>query len=87
MRGVLVIGGMLLLGACSVEPGSVKWCAMKKEQPKSEWTRTVATTYARHCLLDSTTVGSKDWCEDLSEKPKGEWTANDTTSYAKYCVM
>ncbi|HEY6131641.1 MAG TPA: DUF3012 domain-containing protein [Halioglobus sp.] len=87
MRQIVVIGCVLLLGACSVEPGSEKWCTQKKDQPKSEWTSSDAVTFAGHCLLDSTTVGSADWCKDLSDKPKGEWTANDTASYAKHCVM
>jgi len=87
MRRIFVIGSILLLGACSVEPGSDKWCTMKKDQPKSEWTSSDAATYARHCLLASTTVGSAGWCQDFSDKPKGEWTANDTASYAKHCVM
>jgi hypothetical protein len=87
MRRIFIIGGILLLAACGVEPGSEKWCKQKADQPKSEWTSSDAAMYARHCILDSTTVGSKEWCKDLSDKPKGEWTANDTASYAKYCVM
>jgi len=87
MRTITIIAGIMLLGACSAEPGSEKWCAQKKEQAKSEWSGSDAVTYARNCLLDGTAIGSKDWCESLSDKPKGEWTANDTASYAKYCVM
>jgi hypothetical protein len=87
MRSLLIIGGLLLLTACSAEPGSEKWCAQKKEQPKSEWSSSDAATYTRHCLISSTTVGSKGWCANLSEQPKGEWTTNDTSSYAKHCVM
>ena len=87
MRILLVIGSILLLGACSVEPGSEKWCAQKKEQSKSEWSSSDAATYARNCLFDGSAVGSEEWCEDLSKQPKGEWTANDTASYAKHCVM
>jgi len=87
VRGPLIISGILLLGACSVEPGSQQWCANKKAQPKSEWIRSDAAMHARHCLFDSTTVGSKEWCKDSWEKPKGEWTAKDTASYARYCVM
>jgi hypothetical protein len=87
MRRIFLIGSMLLLGACSVEPGSEEWCATKKEQAKSEWSSSDAATYARNCLFDGTAVGSEDWCKDLSKKPKGEWTANDTASYAKHCVM
>ena len=87
MRKVLFIGSVLLLGACSVEPGSESWCKQKKEQPKAEWSTSDATTYAKNCLFDGTAIGSEDWCEDLSEKPKGEWTANETSSYAKHCVI
>jgi hypothetical protein len=87
MRKLLIIGSILVLGACSVEPGSEKWCAQKEEQPKSEWSSSDAVTYTRNCLLDGSAVGSEDWCKDLSEKPKGEWTANETTTYAKHCVM
>jgi len=87
MKRLLVISSILLLVACSAEPGSEKWCAAKKEQPKSEWSSSDATTYARRCLIDGTAVGSEDWCEDLSGKDKGEWTADETKSYAKHCVM
>jgi hypothetical protein len=87
MLRIFVISSLLLLGACSVEPGSEKWCVIKQDQPKSEWTSSDAITYARNCLIDGSAVGSEDWCEDLSEKPKGDWTANETTTYAKNCVM
>jgi hypothetical protein len=87
MRRILVIACALLLGACSVEPGSEKWCEQKKEQSKSEWTSSDAITFASNCLLESSTIGSKEWCEDLSDKPKGEWSANETTSYAKHCII
>lgn len=87
MRRVLIIGSMLLLSACSVEPGSEKWCEQKKEQAKSEWTSSDAMTFASNCLLESSTIGSDEWCEDLSDKPKGEWSANETTSYAKHCII
>jgi hypothetical protein len=87
MRQILVITGALLLGACSVEPGSEKWCEQKKEQAKSEWTSSDAITFASSCLLDSTTIGSKEWCDDLSDKPKGEWTANEAADYTRYCLM
>lgn len=87
MKRILVIGSIVLLGACSVEPGSEKWCAEKKEQSKSEWTTSDATTYAKNCLFDGSAIGSEDWCKDLSEKAKGEWTSNEATSYAKHCVI
>lgn len=87
MRNVLLIGSFLLLAACSVEPGSEKWCSMKAEQSKSEWSSSDAITYARNCLIDGTAVGSEEWCQDLTKKPKGEWTANETATYAKHCVI
>jgi len=87
MQRIIIIASILLLAACSAEPGSEKWCTMKKDQPKSEWSGSDAITFAKSCLLDATAVGPKEWCENLSEKPKGEWSANDAASYAKHCVM
>jgi hypothetical protein len=87
MQRIVLIGSLLILASCSVEPGSEKWCAQKKEQPKSEWSGSDAITFARNCLLDGSAVGSNEWCADLSEKPKGEWTANETASYTKHCIM
>lgn len=87
MRLLIVLGGLALLSACSVEPGSETWCQQKADQPKSEWSSSDAITYARNCILESTTIGSKDWCADLAKKPKGEWTADDAASYAKHCVI
>ncbi len=87
MRTTLIIISLLLLGACSLEPGSEKWCDIKKEQAKNEWTTSDAMTFARNCLLEGSAVGSKAWCEGMSEKPKGEWSGNDTASYAKHCII
>jgi DUF3012 family protein len=87
MRRILMIAGMLALGACSAEPGSEKWCEQKKEQSKTEWSSSDAITFASNCLLDSTTIGSKEWCEDMSDKPKGQWTADETASYTKHCII
>jgi len=87
VRMMLVGSAVVVLAGCTPEPGSEKWCATKKEQPKSEWTMDDAKTFASHCLLESSTVGSEAWCEDLKEKPKGEWTADEAASYAKHCVM
>jgi Protein of unknown function (DUF3012) len=87
MQRILIIGALLLLAACSVEPGSEKWCAQKKEQPKSEWSGSDAMTFTRNCLLDGSAVGSNEWCADLADKPKGDWTANETASYTKHCIM
>jgi hypothetical protein len=87
MKRILIIASILTLAACSVDPGSEKWCATKKEQPKSEWTGSDAKTYAKNCLIEGMTIGSEEWCEDLSGKPKGEWTADEAKAYAKHCVM
>lgn len=87
MRKFLVIGSIVLLGACSAEPGSERWCKQKSEQPKSEWSSSDALTYTRNCLIDGTEVGSESWCEDLAEKPKGEWTADESATYAKHCII
>ena len=87
MRRILVISSILFLVACTAEPGSEKWCAAKKEQPKSEWSGSDAATYARRCLVDGSAVGSEKWCEDLSDQPKGEWTADETATFAKHCVI
>ncbi len=87
MKRVLVIAGILALSACSVEPGSEKWCAAQKEKPKSEWTGSDAGTYTKNCLIDGTEVGSEKWCENLSGEPKGEWTRDETKAYTKHCVI
>ena len=87
MRRIFVIGGILLLAACSAEPGSEKWCALKKEQAKSEWSGSDVVTFAEHCLVDGSKVGSDNWCKNMADKPKAEWSANDTATYAKYCVL
>lgn len=87
MKRLFIICSMLTLAACTADPGTEKWCEAKKEQPKSEWTGSDATTYAKNCIIDGMEVGSEDWCEDLAGKPKGEWTGDEASAYAKNCVM
>ncbi len=87
MKKIVILASALVISACSVEPGSEKWCQQKGETPKSEWTMSDATTYAKNCVIDGMEVGSEKWCADLEEKPKGEWTANESTTYAKHCIM
>jgi hypothetical protein len=87
MKYLMLASTAVLLVACSAEPGSEKWCAEKKEQPKSEWSAADAGTYAKNCLIDGMEVGSEKWCKKLAEKPKGDWTADEATSYAKHCVL
>lgn len=87
MRQVFIISSVLLLGACSLEPGSEKWCALKKEQAKSEWTGADALTFARNCLIDGSAVGSTLWCEGMSDQAMSDWTANDAATYFKHCII
>lgn len=87
MNRLFVLAAILSLAACAAEPGSEKWCEQKKEQDKSEWSGSDATTFAKSCLFESTTIGSDKWCEKLQEKPKGDWSANEAADYAKHCVM
>ena len=58
MKRTLILGSIVLLAACSAEPGSEKWCEAKKEQPKSEWTGSDAATFAKHCVIDGLEVGT-----------------------------
>ena len=87
MRTLVILGSVLLLSACSAEPGSEKWCTAMKEKSKTEWTLEEGKTFASHCILDSRTIGSEEWCADLKGKPKGEWTADEAAGFAKHCVM
>ena len=87
MRILFIIGCISLLAACSVEPGSEKWCAQMDETSKSEWTMDDAKTYASRCVIDSRTIGSEDWCAKLDEKDKGDLTTSEAADYAKHCVM
>ena len=87
MKLILLFCGIVLLVACSADPGSEKWCEAKKEQSKSDWSASDAKTYTMKCLIDGMAIGSEEWCENLSEKPKGEWTGDEAGSYAKHCVL
>jgi len=87
MKLILLFGGIVLLVACTAEPGSEKWCETKKEQSKSKWSASDAKTYTMKCLIDGMAIGSEEWCKKLSEKPKGEWTGDEAGSYAKHCVL
>ena len=87
MRLLILAISVVLLTACSIEPGSEKWCKAKSDLSKSEWTTDDAKTFALHCIFDSQTIGSKEWCKNLDDKAKGEWTTNEATDYAKHCVL
>lgn len=51
MKQWLVLGFVVLLGACSAEVGSKKWCDNMEDKPEGDWTLTEAKDYAKHCLL------------------------------------
>ncbi len=87
MKQLVVITAILILSACSAEPGSEKWCQGMKEKGKGQWTADEAMTYGKHCLLDSQTIGSDDWCADLKEKDKDDWTNEENKNYAKHCLL
>ena len=84
---LLLLPVTLVLAACTAEPGSARWCAQKKDQPKTEWSLNDAGVFAAHCLVDATTIGSKPWCENIVNKDKGKWTAEEAESYAKHCLL
>ncbi|MEP0203874.1 MAG: DUF3012 domain-containing protein [Halioglobus sp.] len=87
MKALIAASLIVLLSACSAEPGSERWCAQMKEKSKSDWTADEGLTYGKHCLLDSQTIGSEEWCEDLKEKDRGDWTNEENMGYAKHCVI
>jgi len=68
MKTTLLISCIVLLSACTAEPGSEKWCEAKKEQSKAEWSASDAKTYTMKCLIDGTAIGSEEWCEKLLRK-------------------
>ena len=86
LKQLVVVSSIVLLSACG-GPGTEKWCAKKKAQPKSEWTAEDAKTYAKKCLVDSTTIGSKAWCEKMKDTDKGDMTVEEAAEYAKNCVI
>jgi PBP1b-binding outer membrane lipoprotein LpoB len=57
---IIIIASIVLLSACSPEPGTEKWCAKMKEKPKSEWTASEAGTYTKNCLIDGTATDSQE---------------------------
>lgn len=87
MSRVFLICGILLMAACSVEPGSERWCEQKADQPKSEWSASDLVTYTKHCFVEGSALGSEDWCKDLEKKPKGDWSANELATYTENCVF
>ena len=84
LGAILLSAGLLLIG-CADKPGSAGWCEAQKAIPKGDWTGDDRKSYAKHCLLDATTIGSDKWCENLDGKPKAEWTTQEVAEYGEYC--
>ena len=82
-----LLAGAALISGCADKPGSEGWCNDMSAKSKGEWTGDEAKTYAKHCVLESTTIGSEAWCNNLNETPKGEWTTQEVADYAKHCVV
>jgi hypothetical protein len=84
---LLLLSVSLLMTACADKPGSAGWCETQKAIPKGDWASEDRKSYAKHCLLDSTTIGSDKWCENLDNKPKADWTTQEVAEYGEYCVV
>ena len=86
MRSLIILGCASLLAACSVEPGSEKWCEQMDNKSKSEWPMDDGKSVASRCVIDSRTIGSEEWCAKLVETRMGVGTAREAADYAKLCV-
>ena len=52
MKAVLILSvAVLVMGACSPEVGSKKWCEAMKKKPEGDWTMNEAKDYAKNCLF------------------------------------
>jgi hypothetical protein len=47
----MLIAACWLLGSCSPEVGSEKWCENLKKKPKGDWTVNEAKEFAKNCIL------------------------------------
>ena len=50
-RSILLIVGVLALGACAPEPGSDAWCDLMENKDKGDWTMNDAAEYAKSCIV------------------------------------
>ena len=87
MKRMYWLALFILLGACTPEVGSERWCEKLQQTSKSSWSFDDGVAYTKHCLVSQMTVGSEGWCEKLAEKPKSDWTVEETRGYARYCVV
>ncbi len=88
LRTALLITSVSLIAACGgSEPGTEKWCAAKKEEPKSQWTMEDGKVYAQKCLIDGAAIGSEEWCAKSKDKDKDELTMEEAGDYAKHCIL
>ena len=49
----------LLLGACTPEMGSKKWCEQIEDKPHGDWTVNEAKAFAKHCVFENY-IGEED---------------------------
>ena len=87
LHRIIIVCCIALLGACGGGPGTEKWCAEKKAQPKGEWSMEDAKTYAAKCVVESTTIGSEAWCEKMKAKDKGDLTMEEAADITKHCII
>lgn len=59
MKYIVALSSVLLLAACSAEPGSERWCKQMKDTPKSEWSASDAGTYTKHCVIAGTATDAE----------------------------
>jgi hypothetical protein len=87
IKRVHLLGLVLLLGACTPEVGSEKWCKVLEDKPKTDWSFDEGVAYTKYCIVSQLSIGSETWCEKVDEKPKGDWTGDEAKNYARYCVV
>ena len=51
LRVLVLLSAVALLGACSPEVGSEKWCEQMKAKAKGDWTANEVGAFAKHCIL------------------------------------
>ncbi|NKB99734.1 MAG: DUF3012 domain-containing protein [Pseudomonadales bacterium] len=51
---ILVVAGVIALGGCAPEIGSLEWCEQMDAKEKGDWTINDAAEYAKSCVLRKT---------------------------------
>lgn len=52
LQGALAALICLIIGGCSPEVGSERWCEKLDKKPKGDWTMNEASDYAKYCIFD-----------------------------------